>query len=161
VEFKNQTRLLVALCCCGIGLFVLGCGKAGPANAPSATVDSAESASYKEDVAQLVALNREAEANYKAGKADLAAKLMEQEKPLVARVLSPPKPSLAAMEAASDLDQLYGTMLLNNRHYGWARVMFQGNLARWKHWRPITEESTRRLKQAEAGIAECDKHLVE
>jgi hypothetical protein len=124
-------------------------------------VDLTESASYKEDVAQLVALNREAEAEYKAGKADLAAKLMEQEKPLVARVLSPPKPSLAAMEAASDLSQLYGTMLLNNRHYGWARVMFQENLARWKHWRPITEESTRRLKEAEAGIAECDKHLLE
>jgi hypothetical protein len=65
------------------------------------------------------------------------------------------------MEAAGDLDQLYGTMLLNNRHYGWARMMFQENLARWKHWRPATDESQRRLKQAEDAIAECDRHIVE
>jgi hypothetical protein len=157
---KTVQTCLVAICC-GTGLFLFGCGSPKPAASPAVRVDMTEGASYKEDVAQLRALNREAEADYKAGKGDLAAKLMEQEKPLVARVLSPPKPSVAAMEAAGDLSQLYATMLLNNKHYGWARVMFQENLARWKHWRPITEESTRRLKLAEDGIAECDKHLLE
>ncbi len=106
-------------------------------------------------------MNREAEAAYRAGDSDKAAQIMEREKPLVKQVLSQPQPSLEAMEAASDLDQLYGTMLLKNRHYGWARILFQGNLSRWKHWRPETPESVRRWKEAEAGIAECDRHLVE
>jgi hypothetical protein len=140
-------------------VFLCGCGST-PTAAPIAPVDETRSTAYREAVEQLVAMNREAEADYKSGKSDLAAKIMEQEKPLVSRVLSPPRPSLEAMEAASDLDHLYGTMLLHNRHYEWARVMFQGNLARWKHWRPVTEESTRRLKEAEAAIAECDKSIL-
>jgi hypothetical protein len=63
------------------------------------------------------------------------------------------------MEEASDLDDLYGRMLLANRHYGGARLLFQKNLARWKHWQPQTPETARRLKQAESAIAECDRHL--
>jgi hypothetical protein len=141
-------------------VLLMGCGST-PGVAPVAHPDETKSVAYREAVAQLAAMNREAEADYKSGKSDLAAKIMEQEKPLVSRVLSPPLPSLEAVEAASDLDNLYGTMLLHNKHYGWARVMFQGNLARWKHWRPITEESTRRLKEAEAAIEECDKGILQ
>jgi hypothetical protein len=139
---------------------MLSCGSR-PAPVAVVAVDETKSSAYREAVAQLAAMNLEAEAAYTSGKADEAAKIMEQEKPLVSRVLTPPRPTVEAMEAASDLDQLYGTMLLKNRHYGWARVMFQGNLARWKHWRPVTAESTRRLKEAEAGITECDKRLGE
>jgi hypothetical protein len=141
-------------------VFLPGCG-AAPTAAPVAHMDETKSVAYREAVTQLAAMNREAESDYKSGKSDLAAKIMEQEKPLVSRVLSPPQPSLEAVEAASDLDNLYGTMLLHNKHYGWARVMFQGNLARWKHWRPITEDSTRRLKEAEAAIEECDKGILQ
>jgi hypothetical protein len=143
-----------------IALTLAGCG---PAPAPKIVEkpDPTKDAAYAKTVEQLNAMNREAEANFKSGKSDAAAKIMEQEKPMVAQVLAVPQPTLAATEAASDLDQLYGTMLLTNRHYGWARILFQGNLARWKHWRPETAESLRRLKQAEAGIAECDRHLLE
>ena len=139
------------------------CGGCGPAPAPVAAVqaDQAKSADYLRAVEQLNAMNREAEAAYHAGNSDLAAKIMDQEKPVVSRVLSVPKPTLGATEAASDLDQLYGTMLLKNRHYGWARILFQGDAARWKHWQPATEDSARRLKLAESGVAECDRHLVE
>jgi hypothetical protein len=52
-------------------------------------------------------------------------------------------------------------MLLANHHYGWARLQFQKNLARWRHWQPATPEATRRLQQAKSAIAECDRHLVE
>jgi hypothetical protein len=150
------TRLVVS----SVFVLLVGCGST-PSVVAIAHADESKSVAYREAVAQLAAMNREAEADYKSGKADLAAKIMEQEKPLVSRVLSPPLPSLEAVEAASDLDNLYGTMLLHNKHYGWARVMFQGNLARWKHWRPITEESKRRLKEAEAAIAECDKGILQ
>src|SRR5580704_3036851 len=107
---KNYKTHSVALCG-WMGLFFLltGCGQPGPSAQPVAHADETKSAAYRETVAQLVAMNREAEADYKAGKSDLAAKIMEEEKPLVSRVLSPPQPSLEAVEAASDLDQLYGT----------------------------------------------------
>ena len=116
---------------------------------------------YGEAVDELTALNREAESAFAAGKPDKAAALIQKGQPLMARVLTVTQPTLQATMAASDLDQLYGRMLLSNRHYGWARLQFQKNLARWKHWQPRTPESARRQQQAEDAIAECDRHLVE
>lgn len=63
------------------------------------------------------------------------------------------------MEVASDLDELYGRMVFSNRNYGWARLLFQKNAARWKHWTPQTPDTIRRLKEAESEIEDCDKHL--
>ncbi len=63
------------------------------------------------------------------------------------------------MEAASDLDQLYGRMLFAEQNYGWARLQFQKNVARWRNWRPPTPETARRLKLAASAIAECDRQL--
>jgi hypothetical protein len=153
---------LVALRVVIVSTLVLSTG-CGPAPPPTVVekLDPVKEPHYLKTVEQLVAMNREAQAAYSGGDSDKAAKIMEKEKPLVSEVLAVPKPSLQAMEAASDLDQLYGTMLLKNRHYGWARILFQGNLARWKHWQPQTPESARRLKEAESGMAECDRHLVE
>jgi hypothetical protein len=65
------------------------------------------------------------------------------------------------MEAASDLDDLYGRMLLRNRHYGWARSFFQKNAVRWKAWKPQTAETERRRQVAISAVAECDRHLPE
>lgn len=65
------------------------------------------------------------------------------------------------MAAASDLDELYGHMLLTNGNYGWARMMFQKNVARWRSWKPRTDETERRLKVAEAEVAECDRRMAE
>jgi hypothetical protein len=112
-------------------------------------------------VKEVADLSREANGSFETGKSDQAAALIEKAQPLVKRVLSVPKPTLEATEAASDLDDLYGRMLLSNRHYGWARLLFQKNLARWRHWQPPTAESARRLKQAESAIAECDRHILE
>jgi hypothetical protein len=64
------------------------------------------------------------------------------------------------MEAASDLDDLYGRMLLSNQHYVWAQTLFQKNLARWKYWQPQTPETARRMKQAEDAIAECERGIM-
>ena len=76
-------------------------------------------------------------------------------------MLAVPNPTFEAAVAASDLDDLYGRMLLSNRHYGWARLQFQKNLSRWKHWQPQTPDTARLMKQAESGIAECDRHILE
>ena len=81
--------------------------------------------------------------------------------PLVSRLLSVPRPTLPAIEAASDLDDLYGRMLLRNRQYGWARDCFQKNVIRWKNWKPPTPDTERRWKQAVAAVAECDRRLAE
>jgi hypothetical protein len=82
-----------------------------------------------------------------------------QAQPLAKRLISVPRPTLAATEAASDLDQLYGQMLFSNRNYGWARLLFQKNLARWKYWTPRTPETAARLKRAQAEIADCDRRI--
>jgi hypothetical protein len=116
---------------------------------------------YSRAVEQLAAANREAKSLLKSGKPDAAAAVIQNGEPLASRLLSVPKPTLAAMEGASDLDELYGRMLLSNRNYGWARLFFQKNLARWKNWMPQTPETASRLKEAQAAIAECDRRLLE
>ena len=136
------------------------CGTAPPP-AGSVRADATEERAYGQDVEQLAAMARKAETLYKSGKADDAADLVTKGEALADRLLAVPKPTLAAMEAISDLDQLYGRMLLANRNYGWARLLFQKNRARWKTWQPQTPETQRRLREAETAIDECDRHLTE
>ena len=135
----------------------------GPAPAPpsSAGADPTHEKWYAQTLDELTTMNRQAERAFQAGKGDDAAALIEKGVPLAKRLVSVPRPALAAVEAASDLDQLYGQMLLSNRNYGWARLQFQKNRARWKTWQPQTEETARRLKQAEDAIAECDRRMAE
>ena len=121
--------------------------------------DPTKDVSYIQGVQRLAVLNHEAESLFRRGKSDQAAAVMEKAKPVMDRILAAPRPTLEAMEAASDLDDLYGRMLLANRHYGWARLSFQKNLVRWKHWDPKTPEVERRWKQAEAAISECDRRM--
>ena len=129
--------------------------------APAPPRDATKEPWYRDTVGQLTAMNREADSAFAAGNSDQAAKLIEKGQPLVARLLAVPNPTLEAAVSASDLDDLYGRMLLSNRHYGWARLLFQKNLSRWKHWQPQTSDTARLLKQAESAIAECDRHLLE
>lgn len=133
----------------------------GCAEAPAPTHDATKDAWYGQAVAQLAQMNREAENFFRDGKSDQAAALIQEGQPVMDRLLAVPRPTVAAAEAASDLDDLYGRMLLSNRHYAWARLMFQKNQARWKHWDPPTPETARRLKQAETAIAECDRRMAE
>src|SRR5437763_9770251 len=121
--------------------------------APPAPEDATKQAWYTSTVDQLSSLNREAESLFASGKSDEAAALIQKGEPLMGRLLAVRSPTLEATIAASDLDFLYGRMLLANQHYGWARLLFQKNVARWKHWQPQTAESARRLQQAEAAIA--------
>ena len=109
---------------------------------------------------QLAAQNRQTKNLLKIGKPDDAAALIQSGEQLASRLLSVPRPTLAAMEDASDLDELYGRMLLSNRNYGWARLFFQKNLVRWKNWTPQTLWITAaRLKEAQSDIAACDRQL--
>jgi len=63
------------------------------------------------------------------------------------------------MEAVADLDDLYGRMLIADGKWGSARMLFQKNVTRWKTWKQKTPETEERLKQANAAISECDKHM--
>jgi hypothetical protein len=128
---------------------------------PAVPRDATKEPWYRDAVQQLTVMNREADSAFAAGKSDQAAAVIEKGQPLVARLLAVPTPTLDAALAASDLDDLYGRMLLSNRHYGWARLQFQKNLSRWKHWQPQTSETARLLKQAETAMAECDRHILE
>ncbi len=136
-------------------LLLASCGS----TPPPATLDTSLPSWYASTVDHLTTVNRQAEDAFKKGHSDQAAVAIKEGQSLSARVLSVSRPSLAAVEAASDVDDLYGRMLLANRNYGWAQMFFQKNRSRWKNWKPQTEETERRFKQAESEIAECDKHI--
>ena len=125
---------------------------------PQPTSDPTKEPWYAQTLSRLQHINREARTAYENGDRQLAGKRVQEGQPLASKLLTIPRPTLEAVEAASDLDQLYGEMLLSNRHYGYARQFFQKNVARWKNWRPQTPETERRRKLAEAGIIEVDKH---
>jgi hypothetical protein len=114
---------------------------------------------YGPTVEDVKALNREAATLLRSGKSDQAAAIVTKEQPLLNRLLSAAQPSLPALEAVSDSDHLYARMLLANGRYGWARLLFQKDVSRWKNWKPETTESVRRLRAAADGIAECDRKL--
>ena len=143
-------------------LLLAGCAPV-PAPAPQskAAVDPVTEAWYGVATTELTAANREAEGLLRQGKDDQAAAAITKGQALAGRLLAAPRPTLAAMEAASDLDQLYARMLLTNRNYGWARLTYQKNASRWKNWRPQTEETARRLKLAQDGIVECDRRIAQ
>ena len=126
---------------------------------PKAKPDPVSEPWYSQTVEQLTAMDREAEGALHNGGPDRAAAIITSGQPLIHRLLSVPYPTLSAMEAVSDLDQLYGRMLLGNRHYVWARVLFQKNETRWRSWAPQTRETLRRLKMARSAVAECDRHI--
>jgi hypothetical protein len=146
-----------------VAMVLLACGCAPAPVAPPVTTppDPTADASYAKDAAELARMVGEASDLYRKGRADDAAAIITSAQPVQARLLSAPRPTLAAMEAASDLDHLYGTMLIGNRHFGWARLLFQKNQVRWKTWRPQTAETVRRRQQAETAIADCDRRIAE
>ena len=127
---------------------------------PSAKHDPTAEPSYLATIEELAELNREAEDLLRKRKREQVSELIAKAQPLAGRLLAAPRPTLAAIEAASDHDDLYGRMLLANNHYGWARMFFQKNLARWTNRKPQTPDSERRRKLAEERIAECDRQLT-
>jgi hypothetical protein len=152
----ESVRLIVLLAAASLA----GCTPAVPPR-EAAKTDPTQEAWYRETVQKLEEMNRQAQTLFEHGKTDQAAAMITAAEPWVKRVVSVPRPTLAAVEAASDRDDLYGRMLLANRNYGWARILFQTNLARWRSWRPQTPETARRLKLTEAAIAECYRRLAE
>ena len=141
-------------------LLLVGCG-APPAPVTKTQPDPTSEPWYASTVKQLADLNQQARTSLDRGKRDEAAGYIMRGQDLSHKLLSVIRPTLGAAQAASDLDQLYGEMLLANRHYGWARLSFQKNVARWKHWKPQSADAAARLKQAERQIAECDRKMSE
>ncbi len=133
-----------------------GCS-APPADHPK--TDPTTEASYGLAVQELAAMGRQAEELLHNGKSDQAAAIISNGQPLLDRLLAAPRPTLDAMEAVSDFDQLYGRLLVGNGYFGSARMLFQKNATRWKTWKPQTPETARRLKLALDAIAECDRHM--
>jgi hypothetical protein len=137
-------------------LVLVNCGEPP---APQAEHDETTDQWYIDDVKQMVDATQKGEAFFRDGKQDEASSLILQAETASDQVLAVPRPTLAAMQAASDLDSLYGRMLLANRHYGWARFLFQKNVARWRTWKPESDDTKRRLTEAQAQIDECDKAM--
>ena len=143
-----------------IPVFLLVACSSAPRPA-AALPDPTMEAWYGPMVARVNALGADAQGLVKADNFDDAAARITEALPLVKRLISVPRPNLAAMEAASDIDDLYARMLMRNGHLGWARLQFQKNVARWRIWRPQTDETRRRREQAEAAMLECDRRLAQ
>jgi hypothetical protein len=137
-------------------LLLTGCA---PKRAEQPKEDPTKNPAYAETVRQLASVNQLAEALMKGGLTGDAAAAIKRGQSLQAPLLSAPRPTLEAMEAVSDLDDLYARMLLADHQDGWARTTYEKNRARWKSWKPQSDETARRLKQAEVGMAECDRRL--
>lgn len=149
-----------------LAAWLSGCSSAPPPAAPvrsdaAPAADPTEDSWYAQSVQRLSAMNEQAQALLKAGKPDDAAAIISMAEPLENHLLAAPRPTLGAMEAASDRDDLYGRMLLANHNYGWARMTFQKNVVRWKNWKPQTDETARRLKLAQSATAECDRLMAQ
>jgi hypothetical protein len=140
-------------------LLALGACAPPPKPAEQPKPDPTAEAWYAPAALQLTAMARDAEAAYRAHRNADASKIITDSQPLAARLLAAPHPTLEAMEGASDLDDLYGRMLMADKRYGWARLQFQKNVTRWRYWQPRSPESDRRLKAAQDAIAQCDKNL--
>ncbi len=138
---------------------VLGACSKAPAPSSAAPHNATSDPWYRTATEELIHLSRGASDAYAQGNSDKASALIEQGEPVASRLLAVPKPTLQAARAASDLDELYGKMLFKNRHYGWARLQFQKNLARWKHWQPQTPDTAARWRAAQTAIDDCDKKL--
>ena len=141
-------------------MFMVSCA-APPPPPQKVAVDPVTESWYAPAITELAGLNREAESQLKAGKPDDAAARITKGQALAARLLAAARLPLEAMEAAADNENLYAGMLLANKNFGWSRLSYQKNASRWKNWRPQTEETARRLKQAQDGIAEVDKRMVQ
>jgi hypothetical protein len=132
----------------------------GPEPAPGPPPDPTAEAWYKDAVSQLVAMNREAEDALRNRKPDDASALILKGEPIASQILGVRRPTLAAMQAASDVDDLYGRMLFSNKHYDWAEFQFQKNVARWKYWQPQTDDTARRMQDAQQKVAACDRGML-
>ena len=142
-----------------IALLLSACAPTPPT--PTVHKDETKEPWYNQTVKELAAQNQKAATLWKSGKPDDAAALIQSGEPIASRLLAVTNPTLPAMQDASDLDDLYGQMLLSNRNYGWARLFFQKNLARWKNWKPQTPDTAARLKQAQDAIAETDRQMLD
>jgi len=147
-------RILVSI----LAIMLVSCG-APPPPPQKVAVDPVTEAWYAPAIVELADLNRDAASLLKAGKADEAAARITKGQALSGRLLAAARPPLQAMEAAADNETLYAGMLLANKNYGWARLSYQKNVSRWKNWRPQTEDTARRLKEAQDGVAEVDRRM--
>lgn len=142
-------------------MFLMACAPPPPPPVEKAKPDPVTEEWYGKAVNELEGINRAAEKLYAAEKLDEAGSQVSKGQILEQRLLAAPRPTLEAMEAASDLDDLYARILMANHNVGWARLVYQKNIVRWANWKPASPDTERRAKQAKAGIAECDKRLAQ
>ena len=144
-----------------LALFLTACAPPAPPPVEKPKPDPVTEEWYGKSVKELAGMNLAAGKLYAAGKLDDAGSVVTKGQELEQRLLAVPRPTLEAMQAASDLDDLYARILMANHNVGWARLVYQKNIVRWTNWKPVTPDTERRAKQAKSGIAECDKRLAE
>jgi hypothetical protein len=155
-RYSEAVRLLLF----AAAVVLAGCSPP-PAPLEKPRPDPASEIWYGQAVEQVSSMSREARRLFQQAKFDEAGAIITKGQPIENRILSVPHPTLAAMEAASELDEIYARMLERNKQYGYARLFYQKIATRWKYWRPQTADTEHRRKKAESQIAECDRLISE
>ena len=105
-------------------------------------------------------LNRAGRLFFDAGNRDAANECIQRMQGSMKAILATARPSLLAYHLAADHDELYGDMLAGNRHWGNAREFYQNNVMRFKAWDPPNDYTRRRLSEARAKVAQCEKKMM-
>jgi hypothetical protein len=128
--------------------------------AAAASIPMAIDSTFTVRAAVIARLNRAGRLFLDAGDRKSAGECVTRAVPQVMQILKAVRPSLYAFHLAADHDDLYGDMLAGNRHWGDARDMYQKNVIRFKNWDPPSEYSRKRLQQAQAKVAACEKKMM-
>jgi hypothetical protein len=137
-------------------LIFAGCGKMAP---PRAVTEAEAGDTYRKALSDLQRLNAEAAEFRKAKNLNAASDRITEGIVPAKILLAVREPSLAALEAVSDHDQMWAEMLMENRHFGHARQMWATEVARWKNYPNPAPSIQARLARAQKGIADCDRQL--
>lgn len=152
----ERNQLLQALC--ALALLLAACGS--PARAPQAAAPKIDRAAQRARLAELENANRAARELFDKGDRAAAGEIVGRTEAMaIALIGGDPSPSIEIMRAVSDHDELYGRLLMANRHWGHARHILAKIENRWRLWQPQDDESRKRRSGAITLMRECEQHM--
>lgn len=152
----ERHQLLQALC--ALALLLASCGS--PARPPQAAAPKIDRAAQRARLAELENANRAARELFDKGDRTAAGDIVGRTDAMaIALIGGDPSPSIEILRAVSDHDELYGRLLMANRHWGHARHILAKIENRWRLWQPQDDESRQRRAGALALMLECEKRM--
>lgn len=152
----ERIQLLQALCALAL---LASCGGDRPPAKPAAP--ALDRVRQRAQLAELESANRAAWDHYRQGNRTAAGDIVGRTDALSIGLMGgDPRPSIEIMRAVSDHDELYGRLLMANRHWGHARHILAKIENRWRLWQPQDDESRKRRADALVLMRECEQRMM-